>query len=240
VLGELDAERLALELSGVSRSYRSEAEVVWAARQIDLTVPRGAMVCVFGASGSGKSTLLRMIAGLDRPDTGRIAVRGIDLNNLSDDDLTTLRRTDVGVVFQDHRLIEEFTAAENVALPLEAAGMSPDQVRHLTHRTLANVDLTGLESRFPRQLSGGQQQRVGIARALVGDRNLLLADEPTGALDSANSLAIFRLIRDLCDGGITAIVCSHDYRCRSFADVVYEMIDGRLHLRSTGTVQTPT
>jgi ABC-type lipoprotein export system ATPase subunit len=239
VFTDEDHGQVALRLRGVSRAYRSPVEVVWAAREVDLSIPAGGrLVCVYGASGSGKSTLLRLISGLDQPESGQIFVDGHDLGELSTDDRAGLRRTVLGVIFQEPNLIEEFTAVENVALPLEASGVDTSQALAQAGIALKVVGLAGLEHRFPRQLSGGQQQRVGIARALVGDRTVLLADEPTGALDSVNSLAIFGLLRELSDGGITVIVCSHDPRCRPFADALYEMIDGRLLARDP--VEVPT
>lgn len=195
---------------------------------MDFVANPGEFVCVFGASGSGKSTLLNLLAGLDLPDSGEIQVGGYDVGRLDESGRARLRLRTVGVVFQDHNLLEEFTAVENVALPLEAAGMSPAAAETAARQQLARVGLDGLESRFPHQLSGGQRQRVGIARALTGDRAVLLADEPTGALDSGASTDLFALIRKLCDDGLLAVVCSHDPLCRSFADTVYEMRDGRL------------
>jgi len=217
-----------LVLTGVDKTYRSGTEDVTAAASVTLTASAGEFVCIYGASGSGKSTLLNLIAGLDVPDAGDIQVEGVDLVRCSERERAALRLSRVGVVFQSHNLIEEFTALENVALPLEAAGVSWEASAAEAAGQLARVGLAGLEGRLPSQLSGGQRQRVGIARALVGDKTLLLADEPTGALDSAATSGVFTLVRELCDAGILAVVCSHDLRCRSYADTVYEMVDGRL------------
>lgn len=195
---------------------------------MDFVANAGDFVCVFGASGSGKSTLLNLLAGLDLPDSGEIQVGGEDVARLDESGRARLRLRTVGVVFQDHNLLEEFTAVENVALPLEALGASRKAAEKEAIDQLARVGLAGLENRFPQQLSGGQRQRVGIARALTGDRAVLLADEPTGSLDSAASTGIFALIRDLCDDGLLAVVCSHDPLCRDFGHTVYEMRDGRL------------
>lgn len=195
---------------------------------MDLVAYAGEFVCVFGASGSGKSTLMNLLAGLDLPDSGEIQAGGRDVGRLDESGRAKLRLGTVGVVFQDHNLLEEFTAAENVALPLEASGIDPGPAREEAVRQLARVGLSGLEGRYPDQLSGGQRQRVGIARALTGQRAILLADEPTGSLDSAASTDLFALIRTLCDGGLLAVVFSHDHECRRFADTLYEMTDGRL------------
>jgi ABC-type lipoprotein export system ATPase subunit len=217
-----------LGVRGVTRTYRSEAEEVWAARDVHLEARSGEFVCVYGASGSGKSTLLNLIAGLDLPDHGEIRVGGWDLSQLDESGRARLRREIVGLVFQEHNLLEELTAVENVALPLEATGASAGSARHEAELQLDRVGLNGLGGRRPSQLSGGQRQRVGIARALTGERPVLLADEPTGSLDSAATTGLFALIRELCDAGLLAVVCSHDPECRDFSDSAYEMRDGRL------------
>jgi putative ABC transport system ATP-binding protein len=204
---------------------------VWAARDVDLVAHSGELVCVFGASGSGKSTLLSLLAGLDLPDSGEIRVGGQDVAGMDESGRAQLRLGTVGVVFQDDNLLDEFTAAENVALPLEASGVDPGAARDEAVAHLVRVGLSGLEARYPQQLSGGQRQRVGVARGLVGQRAILLADEPTGSLDSAATTELFALIRALCDDGLLALVCSHDPECRRFADTVYEMRDGRLTAR---------
>ena len=206
----------------------SDVEVVWGARDVSLVVHPYEFVCIYGASGSGKSTLLNLLAGLDLADSGRVEVLGQDVGQLDESGRTRMRLESVGVVFQEHNLVEEFTALENVALPVEALGLSPGDATEAAAFQLARVGLAGLEARRPDQLSGGQRQRVGIARALVGDRRILLADEPTGALDSKSSADLFELLRKLCDDGLAAIVCSHDTMCREYADTLYEMIDGRL------------
>jgi putative ABC transport system ATP-binding protein len=213
---------------GVSRSFVSAVETVWAVRDVTLTADAGELVLVSGASGSGKSTLVNLIAGLDRPDCGRIAVAGTEVTDLDEAGRTTLRLEKVGVVFQEHRLIEEFTTAENVALPLQARGVAANDALDEAAGLLARVGLDGLERRRPDQLSGGQRQRVGIARALANDRRVILADEPTGSLDSTTSLEVFSLLRTLSDEGVLVVLCSHDPRSRAFADHHYEMADGEL------------
>jgi ABC-type lipoprotein export system ATPase subunit len=155
-----------------------------------------------------------------------------EIARLDEKERAWLRLQTVGVVFQEYNLIEEFTALENVALPLEAQGASSEDAFTQAAGELARVGLAGLGKRLPGELSGGQRQRVGIARALTGERRILLADEPTGSLDSQATLDLFKLVRALCDGGTLAVVCSHDPRCQEFADVVYEMADGRPLQRS--------
>jgi ABC-type lipoprotein export system ATPase subunit len=221
-----------LAVAGVSRRFVSGSETVWAVRDASFRVSGGEFVCVFGASGSGKSTLLNLIAGLDTPDAGKVLVESTEVGRLNEDQRARLRLETVGVIFQDHNLVEEFTALENVALPLEVLGMSYREASEQARTQLDRVGLAGLGGRLPSQLSGGQRQRVGIARALVGDRRLLLADEPTGALDSKNSRSLFELLRELRDQGTLVLVCSHDPMCREFADAVYEMVDGQIIQRA--------
>ncbi len=225
-----------LRVDQVSRAFVTPAETVYAVREVSFAARAGEFVCIFGPSGSGKTTLLNLIAGLDVPDSGTIHVAGIDVGALDEAGRARLRLETVGVVFQDHQLIEEFTAWENVALPLEVRGVPLEQARAAALAELERVGLGGLADRLPSQLSGGQRQRVGIARALAGQRRVLLADEPTGSLDSANSRALFALIRALCDQGTLAVVCSHDPLCQEYADTVYEMVDGRLSRREVARV----
>ncbi|MFD3974841.1 ABC transporter ATP-binding protein [Streptomyces cyaneofuscatus] len=220
-----------IQTRDLCKAYRSAVETVWAAQEVNFAADAGEFVCVYGASGSGKSTLLNLLAGLDVADTGDIQVAGVNVSAADEAQRSRLRLDAVGVVFQHHQLVEEFTAAENVALPLEARGETSSAARVEAFAQLARVGLAGLEDRLPGQLSGGQRQRVGIARALAGDRAVLLADEPTGALDSAATREMFTLLRKLCDEGVLAVVCSHDPRCREFADSVYEVVDGRLEQR---------
>lgn len=215
-------------MHGVSRHFHTPVEIVRAVDDVSFTARRGDFVCLFGASGSGKSTFLRLIAGLDRPDAGSITVAGVEVANASTNALASLRLHHVGVVFQHDNLIEELTVAENVALPLELRGDQSTRRAAEVEQWLDRVDMAALGGRFPRELSGGQQQRVGIARALAGGRGLLVADEPTGALDSANSASLFELLRGLSEEGQTVILSSHDVDARSWASRTVEMVDGRV------------
>ena len=225
-----------LRVSRVSRAFVAQVETVHAAREVSFSSRAGEFVCIYGPSGSGKTTLLNLIAGLDVADSGNIHVAGIDVGALDEGGRARLRLETIGVIFQDHQLIDEFTAWENVALPLEVRGIPGKQARAAALAELERVGLGGLGDRLPSQLSSGQRQRVGIARALVGQRRVLLADEPTGALDSTNARALFALIRALCDQGTLAVVCTHDPLGRGFADTVYEVVDGRLTRRETAEV----
>lgn len=219
---------MSADLRGVSRVYETGAETVYALREVDLAVHRGEFVCVHGRSGSGKTTLLNVLAGIDTATSGETFVSGADVGALTSEQRVAMRRNTVGMVHQHDALVEEFTAAENVALPLEVGGMQTRLALAQAAQRLADVGLAGYEDRFPGTLSGGQRQRVGIARAMVGERHLLLADEPTGALDSANSTAIYVLLGEIAAAGAAVIVASHDPRCRDFATRVVEMEDGRV------------
>ncbi|WP_309617105.1 ABC transporter ATP-binding protein [Salinibacterium sp.] len=197
---------------------------------MDLLVHAGDFLLLRGASGSGKSTLLNVIGGLQPLDSGEVLVAGTDVASADDDTLARLRLEHVGVVFQENNLIREFDASENVQLPLRARGFSGSAALEDAKTMLGSVGLGELARRMPSQLSGGQRQRVGIARALVGGRSVLLADEPTGALDSKNSLAIFRLLRTLADDGVCVVVASHDRAAERFASRMAQMSDGSLSL----------
>lgn len=214
--------------SSLSRHYVSEAETVKAVDEVDLVARSGEFIGLFGHSGSGKTTLLNLLAGLDIADSGALVVGDLDLRESSEDRRIRLRREALGMVHQTDHLIEEFSALENVCLPLEARGIRGAPAEDEARTLLDRVGLPDHRDRFPRQLSGGQRQRVGIARALTGGREILLADEPTGALDSTNSEAIFGLLRELCDEGRLVIVASHDPACARHATRVISMLDGRI------------
>lgn len=217
----------------MSKLYRSPGDEVWAVREASVRIPPGTFVCVYGASGSGKSTLLSLVAGLEDPTSGAVLVAGRDVAAMTEAQRANMRLRRVGVVFQDDNLLEEFTALENVMLPLEVQGASHRDAQAQATFQLTGVGMPKLGHRLPAELSGGQRQRVGIARSLVGERVLLLADEPTGSLDSANSGALFELLRTLCDDGITLLLASHEPSARAYADVIIEMVDGRLHSTSS-------
>ena len=217
-----------LQLSAVSRVHGSGDAAVHALREVDLTVAAGELVAVMGPSGSGKSTLLNVAGGLDRVDSGTVAVEGVALTSLDATGLAGLRRRSVGYVFQDLNLIPSLTAAENVALPRELDGIATRTAHTEAVAALDEVDLAHLAGSYPDQLSGGQRQRVAIARALIGPRRLVLADEPTGALDSVTGEAILKLLRAHCDAGAAAVVVTHDSRLAGWADRIVTLRDGLL------------
>ena len=212
---------------------RGDAAVV-ALTRVDLSVSPGELVAVMGPSGSGKSTLLTLAGGLDSPTEGRVEVGGRDLASLDGRGRARLRRRRIGYVFQEFNLIPSLTAAENVALPLELDGTPTRTARREARTALAEVGLSGVGDRFPEHMSGGQRQRVAVARALVGPRSLLLADEPTGALDSASGEEVVAVIRERVDRGAAGLMVTHDSRYAAWADRTVFLRDGRI-TTSTGS-----
>jgi putative ABC transport system ATP-binding protein len=217
-----------VELDGAARRFGSGHTEVTALHPTSLTVDAGELLAVMGPSGSGKTTLLSLVGGLDRPSEGRVIVDGQDVGALKPKQLAILRRRTVGYVFQDLNLLAGLTARENVAIPLELDGRPIGEARAAAQAALESVGLGELASRYPDDLSGGEQQRVAIARALVGGRRILLADEPTGALDSMTGESVMRLLRAHCDGGGTAILVTHDAAHAAWADRVVFLRDGRM------------
>jgi putative ABC transport system ATP-binding protein len=217
-----------LELRQVSRTYGQGAAEVHALLDVNLTVRAGEMVAVMGPSGSGKSTLLTIAGTLEDATSGEVRVAGQDVTKMSRNAKARLRRRSIGYVFQDFNLLPGMTAAENVALPLELDGTSAHRARSAALRALDELGLGDRSSHFPDQLSGGQRQRVALARAIVGDHQLLLADEPSGALDSANGEAVMQLILSACKRGMAAVVVTHDSQLASWADRMVVIRDGRI------------
>ena len=215
-----------LLLSAVTREHRQGETVVRALRGVDLAVRAGELVAVMGPSGSGKSTLLHLAGGLDSPTSGSVLVEGRDLAGLRPAEVAAVRRRSAGYVFQDLNLIPALTAAENVALPRELDGIGGRRARREALDALGELGVADLADRFPDDMSGGQQQRVAIARALVGPRRLLLADEPTGALDSATGEEILRVLRGRCEAGAAGVLVTHDARHAAWADRVVFLRDG--------------
>jgi putative ABC transport system ATP-binding protein len=217
-----------LSLRDVSRVHGSGAAAVQALRGISLDVSPGELVAVMGPSGSGKSTLLNLAGGLDSATSGEVFVEGTLLAGLTKARLAAVRRRSVGYVFQELNLIPALTAVENVALPRELDGVSARKARAEAMDALLEVALDDVADRFPDELSGGQQQRVAIARAVVGPRRLVLADEPTGALDSVTGDEVMQLLHGRCAAGAAGIVVTHDARLAGWADRVVFLRDGRV------------
>ncbi len=215
-----------IELRDVSKTVQSGDRALTILHPLDLSVPAGQSLSIVGPSGSGKSTLLGLIAGLDTPSTGRILIGGTDITTLDEDALARLRGARIGFVFQFFHLIPSLTALENVMVPLEIAGVANavDRARGL----LADVGLTDRGHHYPSQLSGGEQQRVAIARALANDPPILLADEPTGNLDSTNGRHVIDLLVDINrKRDTTLMLVTHDRELADCTDVTLSMRDGR-------------
>jgi len=217
-----------LELTNVSKSFGEGTAAVHALARVTLSVEPGAMVAVMGPSGAGKSTLLTIAGGLEDPDEGEVLVGGESLSRMSRNDRARLRRRAIGYVFQDYNLLPGLTAAENVSLPLELDGVPARKARAAGMAALEQLGLAGRAGHYPDQLSGGERQRASIARAVVADRRLLLADEPSGALDSANGEAVMDLIRAACDRGVAALVVTHDAHLAERANRIVSIKDGHL------------
>lgn len=218
-----------VQVESVTRLYATPLGPVSAVDHTDLELQSDEMVAMLGTSGSGKTTLLNLIAGLDAPSSGTVRVKGIALNELSEKERARFRLEHISVVFQDDNLIGKFTARENIEIPLLARGMGIWEADRCADAALGELGIGELSGRLPADMSGGQRQRVGIARALAGKQSVLLADEPTGALDSAASRALFeRLSRLAHDHGMRVLVATHDPLCSEYADGIVSMRDGRV------------
>ncbi|MCX7751062.1 MAG: ABC transporter ATP-binding protein [Candidatus Bipolaricaulota bacterium] len=217
-----------IRLEGVEKVYRLGEVDVPALRGVDLVVERGASLSIMGPSGSGKSTLLHLLGLLDRPTAGRILWDGRDVTDLKPNELAELRGRHIGFVFQTFNLVPTLTALENVELPLVFLGVSPRARRARAAELLTRLGLEARLAHKPRQLSGGEQQRVAIARALAPDPELLLADEPTGNLDSATGREILAILGDLHRGGKTLILVTHDPEAAATTSATIRLRDGRI------------
>ncbi|HYF71232.1 MAG TPA: ABC transporter ATP-binding protein [Nocardioides sp.] len=225
----------ALEVHGLTRTYGAGIGAVTALDGVDLAFAPGTFTAVMGPSGSGKSTFLSCAAGLERPSAGRVLVDGRDLTDWDEEDRTRLRRERIGFVFQGFHLLPYLTAEQNVGLPLRLAGRRADGAR--VRALLERVGLGDRGSHLPAALSGGQQQRVAIARALVTEPAVVLADEPTGALDSVTARGVLALLRDSVDAlHQTVVMVTHDPVAAAYADTVVFLVDGRL----AGRMDRPT
>ena len=219
-----------IETRGLRKVYAegSEAEVI-ALQGVDLMIRRGDFVAIMGPSGSGKSTLMNLIGCLDTPSDGVYECDGVDVATLDAEELATLRREKIGFVFQGFHLLPRMSALDNVAMPLGYARVPPAERRERAQAALASVGLGERSQHKPNELSGGQQQRVAIARALINQPPILLADEPTGALDSKTGEEILALFKQLRDDGHTVVLITHDAEVAEHADRIFVMRDGELH-----------
>jgi putative ABC transport system ATP-binding protein len=218
-----------IEVRDVSRFYTRGVDVVHALERVTLTIPGGRFVALMGPSGSGKSTLLNLLAGLDRPDAGEVVVAGQALSGLDEDGLAAWRARHVGFVFQFYNLLPVLTAIENVELPLLLKDLPRAERRRRAEIALAAVGIPGRAHHRPHQLSGGEQQRAAIARAIVTDPDLIVADEPTGDLDAKSAVAILNLLKELNRAfEKTIVMVTHDHRAEPFVDLVLRLDKGVL------------
>jgi putative ABC transport system ATP-binding protein len=221
-----NAEIPLIEMTGLNRIYTVGTEEVHAVRDMDLIVKTGEYLSIMGASGSGKSTLMNLVGCLDTPTSGNYLLNGLDVSVMNDDELATIRNREIGFVFQTFNLLARSTAAQNIELPLIYGGVSESERKQRVAEAVEAVSLTDRAHHKPNELSGGQRQRVAIARALVCNPSLLLADEPTGNLDSKTSEEIMGLLDDLNNKGHTIIVVTHEEDIAKHTNRIIRLIDG--------------
>jgi putative ABC transport system ATP-binding protein len=223
---------LVLQARDLVKDYRTNGTATRALDSVSLDVPQGGFISVMGPSGSGKSTLLHLLGGLDAPTSGDVLLRGKPLSGLSDRDVTLARRGSVGFVFQFFNLVPVLTVAENIALPLVIAGERPDSYRTRLDDVIERVGLQDCVDKLPSQISGGQQQRTAIARAIFPEPAVVLADEPTGNLDTRTGRQVLELMKTLqTEHGQTIVIVTHDPRAAAFGDEVIYLEDGRVRSR---------
>lgn len=215
-----------VQTQNLAKTFSSQGVVTAAVRQIDLQIMRGDFVALMGPSGCGKSTLLHLLGGLDRPTNGQIHLAGKRVDHLNETQWAVLRRREIGFVFQSFNLIGNLSVCDNVELPALIAGCTPREARNRSTELLARLRLAEKMNAIPTQLSGGQQQRVALARALINRPHLLLADEPTGNLDSQNTQEVLNLLREINTAGQTIFLVTHDPRVARAANGVVQMRDG--------------
>lgn len=214
-----------IHATGITKSFGS----LQVLKGIDLTIKKGEFVSIIGASGAGKTTLLQIIGSLDKANNGTVVVDGVTLNNLSDKELASFRNKHIGFVFQFHQLLPEFTALENVCIPAFIAGVKKTEAEVRAKEWLSKLGLAERIHHKPNELSGGEKQRVAVARALINQPSLILADEPSGSLDSANKKELHSLLRKLCNEyGLTILLVTHDNELAETSDRVIEMRDGMI------------
>ena len=218
-----------IELKNIYKIYHMGDEEVWASDGVSLSIDRGEFVAIVGKSGSGKSTLMNIIGALDVPTEGEYILGGEDVSEMSDDQLAQIRNKMIGFIFQQYNLLPKLNLLENVELPLLYAGVPVQERKERALKSLAKVGLEEKWKNLPNQLSGGQQQRVSIARALAGDPSLILADEPTGALDSRTSREVLNFLRQLNEEGNTIVMITHDNSIALEAKRVVRIKDGKIN-----------
>ncbi len=217
-----------IHLENLCRHFQVGNQIVRALDEVDLEIDKKEYVSIMGVSGSGKSTLLNILGLLDTPTSGSYVLSGVTTSKMNDDEMAHIRSTKIGFIFQSFHLIPRLTAAENVEMPMILSGLNSKERKEKVDNALARVSLTDRSDHRPEQLSGGQRQRVAIARSIVMEPDVLLADEPTGNLDSTSSKEIIKLIEELNKGGLTLIVVTHDTDMGSRSDRLIELLDGKI------------
>ena len=214
-----------IQLEGITKSFGS----LHVLKGIDLTINKGEVVSIVGPSGAGKTTLLQIMGTLDKPDSGRIVLNGTEVNRLKEKELSAFRNKEIGFVFQFHQLLPEFTALENVMIPALIQGVSASEAKKKAHEMLDFLGLSERASHKPAELSGGEKQRVAVARALINHPAVVLADEPSGSLDTQNKIELHRLFFDLRDKlGQTFVIVTHDEELAAQTDRTIHLVDGRI------------
>lgn len=227
-----------IKIENLSKSFVLGGEEIKALNNISLNIEKGEFVSIIGPSGSGKSTFINILGLLDIPDSGDYILDNVDTKNLSDNEMAKLRNNKIGFVFQNFNLLGKLTAWENVQVPLIYQGKRMKESKKIAYEYLKKVGLEGRENHLPKQLSGGQQQRVAIARALVCNPEIILADEPTGALDSKTGIEIMKLLKELNENGQTIILITHDNKIANQAKRIVRIEDGVLYEEKEATYET--
>ena len=217
-----------IHLENLCRHFEVGNQIVRALDEVDLEINKNEYVSIMGVSGSGKSTLLNILGLLDTPTSGSYVLSGVSTSTMNDDEMAHIRSTKIGFIFQSFHIIPRLTAAENVEMPMVLSGLNSKERKKKVDNALARVSLTDRSDHRPEQLSGGQRQRVAIARSIVMEPDVLLADEPTGNLDSTSSKEIIKLIEELNKGGLTLIVVTHDTDIGSRSERLIELLDGKI------------
>ena len=217
-----------IHLENLCRHFEVGNQIVRALDEVDLEINKKEYVSIMGVSGSGKTTLLNILGLLDTPTSGSYVLSGVSTSTMNDDEMAHIRSTKIGFIFQSFHLIPRLTAAENVEMPMVLSGLNSKERKKKVDNALARVSLTDRSDHRPEQLSGGQRQRVAIARSIVMEPDVLLADEPTGNLDSTSSKEIIKLIEELNKGGLTLIVVTHDTDIGSRSERLIELLDGKI------------
>ena len=217
-----------LSAKGISKTYTAGQVKINALNQCDIEVRKGEFTAIVGKSGSGKSTLLRILGTIDKPDEGKVYIEGKEIDNLKNSELAKFRRTHIGFIYQDYKLIPEYTAYENIELPLLAANVKRKDRKRIILKQMEHLRILSERNKLPGKMSGGQQQRVAIARALVTNADIILADEPTGALDQKTGREVLELLKEINKSGKTVIIVTHDEGIAKMTNRIITISDGRI------------